>query len=388
MDFSFSENQNLIADSAHAFLTDRSASSAVRAMMATAEGFDIALWHQITQQMGWHLTHIPEALGGLGMGYVELCILLERMGYHLLCAPFFSTVCLGVNALLVAATPEQRAATLKQTADTGKSYALAYTGQGRRWGVDSISGNYELVQDGAMLNGTYNYVIDGHTADRLIVAARKTGTHAEHGLALFMTDADAPGISRRWTPGMDQTRKLAEVTFDNVEIAADNILQKEAGSGDYCNQILALACIALAAEQVGVAEKSMALAVAYISERKQFGRAVGSFQAMKHKAADMLMRVEAARSAVYYAACIADEFLQQAPLGKELIEAASIAKAYCCDAAFFNAGTALQMHGGAGFTWEYDIQLYFKRAKAAQVSFGDSAWHKERLAQMILGDTG
>ena len=151
------------------------------------------------------------------------------------------------------------------------------------------------------------------------------------------------------------------------------------------DQILALASIALAAEQMGVADKSLSLTVDYIAERQQFGRPVGGFQAVKHKAADMMNKAEAARSAVYYAACIADEFLIGKPLGGELLEAASIAKSYCCDAAFFNAGTALQLHGGVGVTWEYDVHLFLKRAKAAQVSFGDSVWHKERVAEIVLG---
>lgn len=386
MDFSFNDNQTLIASMADTFLMALADSEAVRAMMATEQGFDTRLWGRITQEMGWQLTHIPEAFDGLGLGYVELCILLERMGKTLLCAPFFSTVCLGVNSLLVAGTDKQKNLALKQIAGTGARYSLAYAGKGRRWGTDSVTAEYEITETGATLNGVYNYVIDGHTADNLIVAARKTGSDADKGIGLFVVSAKTPGIRRCWTPGMDQTRKMAQVSFENVKISSSEIMQQEGNAGSLLTQILSLASIGLAAEQMGVAEKTLALAVEYITERKQFGRAVGSFQAMKHKAADMMTKAEAARSAVYYAACIADEFFQGAPLGAELEEAASIAKAYCCDAAFFNAGTALQMHGGVGFTWEYDIQLYFKRAKAAQVSFGDSSWHKERLAQIVLGD--
>lgn len=381
MDFSFNEDQLLIAETADAFLSGVSSTESVRAAMDTELGFEQNIWTRITQEMGWQLTHIPESFDGLGLGYVELCILFEKMGQHLTCAPFFSTAALGINALLVAGSDEQKANHLSAIANEGVRFSLAYSGAGRRWGVDSITAEYQLNEQGAIINGQYHYVIDGHTADYLIVAARKKGTEE---LGLFIVDQHA--VEPTWSPTMDQTRKLAQVTLKNVAVAADSILMGEGSAESSLSKILSLASIALAAEQLGVAEKALTLTVDYIAERKQFGRVVGSFQAMKHKAADMMNKVEAARSAVYYAACIADEFLQGATLGAELDEAASIAKAYCCDAAFFNAGMALQMHGGVGFTWEYDVHLYFKRAKAAQVSFGDSAFHKEKIAKIALGE--
>lgn len=382
MDFSFNEDQLLIAESATAFLANVSNSETVRSTMATERGFDDALWSRITQEMGWQLTHIPESYDGLGLGYVELCILFEQMGQHLVCAPFLSTAALGINALLLAGTDAQKTEHLANIANNGARYTLAYSAAGRRWGVDSVTAEYELTDSGAVLNGEYHYVVDGHTADTLIVAARKKGSN---DLALFIVAAQ--DVQHTWTPTMDQTRKLAKVTLDNVAVATSSILKHEGDASAILSQILALTNIAIAAEQLGVAEKSLNLTVDYIAERKQFGRVVGSFQGMKHKAADMMNKVEAARSAVYYAACIADEFLQGSTLGSELEEAASIAKAYCCEAAFFNAGMALQMHGGVGFTWEYDVHLYFKRAKAAQVSFGDSTFHKEHIAKIALGES-
>lgn len=384
MDFSFNQDQRLIVETADAFLLATSTSHAVRSAMATESGYDLALWQQITETMGWHLTHIPESFNGLGLGYVELCILFECMGRNLLCAPFFSTVGLGVNALLVAATWHQKTKAFEQIVRAGGRFSLAYAGAGRHWGCSSVSAEYALSESGVLLNGEYSYVIDGHTADVLIVAARKPGSKGDADIALFIVPADAPGVERRWTPSMDQTRKLAAVQLHDVEVPAEAVMQQAGAAGPLLNKILALASIAIAAEQLGVAEKTLMQTLDYITERKQFGRAVGSFQAMKHKAADMLTQVEAARSAVYYAACIADEFISGSSLATELEEAASIAKAYCCDAAFFNAGSAIQMHGGVGFTWEHDAHLYFKRAKAAQVSFGDTAWHKERLAQRVL----
>ena len=385
MDFSFNSDQQLIAETAATFLADVSSSSAVRQAMQSEQGFDLSLWNRVSGEMGWQMTHIPEQYDGLGLGYVELAILLEQMGQNLLCAPFFSTVCLGINSILVAGTESQQSECLAEIAEASTRYTLAYADAGRVWGCDSITAEYQIDAGGnAIINGNYAYVVDGHTAGKLIVAARQPGTSGGEGIALFIVPADTDGIQRHWQPGMDQTRKQAALSFSEVKVAAHSVMQNAGDAGQFLMQILSLAAIGMAAEQMGVAERSLQMTVEYISERKQFGRAVGSFQAMKHKAADMMTKVEAARSAVYYAACIADEFLAGSPLGEELQEAASIAKAYCCDAAFFNAGMALQMHGGVGFTWEYDVHLYFKRAKAAQVSFGDSAWHKERLAALLL----
>lgn len=353
--------------------------------MATERGFDETLWAEITEQMGWQLTHIPEAYDGLGLGYVELCILFEKMGKNLLCSPFFSTISLGANALMIAATDDQKAEGLSQIATGESRYSLAYADASRHWGCEAVSAQYTQLEGGAIeLNGDYSYVVDGHTADKLVVAARKFGTSGSDGIGLFVIAADTSGVSRQWTPTMDQTRKLAKVSLNKVVVDESAVMQDIGAAGKHLANILALASIALSAEQMGVADKSLKLTVDYIAERKQFGRAVGSFQAVKHKAADMMTKAEAARSAVYYAACIADEFLAGSPLGDELLEAASIAKAYCCEAAFYNAGCAIQLHGGVGFTWEYDVHLYFKRAKAAQISFGDTAWHKERLAKLVL----
>ena len=353
--------------------------------MATEQGFDKKLWVQITEEMGWQLTHIPERYEGLGLGYVELCILFEQMGKNLLCSPFFSNIALGTNSLLVAGTENQKSDGLAEIAVGAARYSLAYAGGSRHWGCDAVSAIYTQLDDGSIeLNGEYSFVVDGHTADKLIVAARKAGTSGHDGIGLFIVGCDAAGVDRQWTPTMDQTRKLAKVSLNKVHVAESAVMQDIGDAAQHLDNILALASIALSAEQMGVADKSLKMSVEYIAERKQFGRAVGSFQAVKHKAADMMTKAEAARSAVYYAACIADEFLIGSPLGDELLEAASIAKAYCCEAAFFNAGCAIQLHGGVGFTWEYDVHLYFKRAKAAQVSFGDTAWHKERLASIVL----
>jgi alkylation response protein AidB-like acyl-CoA dehydrogenase len=186
---------------------------------------------------------------------------------------------------------------------------------------------------------------------------------------------------------MDQTRCQAELVFDDVHLPADALMGAEGRAWPLLEKTIDLATVAVAAEQVGGAQQALDSTVAYLKERVQFGRVIASYQAVKHKAADMMVKVEASRSAVYYAACIADEALAGGPLGQELPEAASIAKAYCSDAYFFNAGCGIQLHGGVGFTAEDDIQLYFKRAKSNETFLGNSAWHRERLARLLLDDS-
>ena len=384
MEFRHSENQSLIASSAADFLTEISDSEAVRSAMESEQGFHPETWRAVTLDMGWQLTHIPEAQGGLGLGFVELATLLETMGRHLLCAPFFSTVCLGANALLVAGREEQQRQHLGLIAGEGRRYALAYASRGRHWGSASVTAEWVQEADEFVINGHYEPVVDGHTADTLILAARQPGTHGAEGLALFVVDADHPGIHRQFRPGMDQTRKQAVVRCTDLRLSPAAVMCDPGEAGPLLETILSLAGVCMAAEQLGIAERTLTLAVEHIRERHQFGRPVGSFQALKHKAADMMVRAESARSAAYYAACIADEWFSGGDLGSELHEAASIARACCADAAFENAAEALQLHGGAGFTWEYDIHLYLKRAKVSQHLLGDAAWHRERIARQLL----
>jgi alkylation response protein AidB-like acyl-CoA dehydrogenase len=385
MDFSFTEEQQMIRDTAASFLAEMSDSAAVRRAMASEGGFDEALWSRISEEMYWHAVHVPEELGGLGLGYVELVALLEEMGKHLLVAPFFSTVCLGVNALRIAGTPQQQEDYLGRISGDGLRATLAWSGPGGRYDASAITATFTHDDAGATLNGSLSYVPDGHTADLLVVAARQEGSSEEDGIGLFLVDAGASGLSRTWIPTMDQTRSQARIELDDVQVAGDAIMCEPGRAWPLLEQVLDLARIAIAAEQVGGADKVLELTVDYIAERKQFGRAVGSFQALKHKAADMMLKAEAARSAAYYAACIADDFLDGRAGAGELAEAASIAKGYCSDACFFNAGCAVQMHGGIGFTWEHDMHLYFKRAKSTQLFLGDAAFHRERLAAQLLG---
>lgn len=390
MEFAFTDEQKMIQDTTIAFLSEVSTSEAVRAAMVTEAGYDESLWKSVCTDLYWQAIHIPEAYGGMGLGYVELVAMMEQMGRFLFCSPFYATVCLATNALLVAGTEEQKQKYLPGICE-GMTATLAYTGASAglsagQWGSDAVTANYRRNGDNVVLSGTLRYVPDGHTADLLIIAARLDGTSGNEGIALFTVPADHAGISRQPLPTMDQTRKLAEITLSDVELPLAAVMQNEGNAWADLEKIRDLAAIALAAEQMGGAQQILDMTVAYSKERVQFGRMIASFQAIKHKAADMMTRVEVARSSVYYAGCVAQEalFNSEDPFATELAEAASISKSYCSDAFFKNTAEGLQMHGGVGFTWEYDVHLYFKRAKASEHLLGNGAWHRERLAGLIL----
>jgi alkylation response protein AidB-like acyl-CoA dehydrogenase len=383
MEFKFTEEQEMIRDTAEAFLAEVSTSAAVREAMATELGYDPQLWQRVCQEMFWPAIHIPEEYGGMGLGYVELVAMLEQMGRHLFCSPFYSTVCLAANALLVAGNEAQKAQYLPQIV-AGTTATLAYTGVSGRWDADAVGVVCQEAGDAYTLSGRYRYVPDGHSAQLLVVAARLPGSIGEQGISLFVLPADTAGITRQWLPTMDQTRKQAQLVFDNVCVPAAALMGEQGLAWSQLEKIIDLATVAIAADQVGGAQQSLDITVDYLQERVQFGRVIASYQAVKHKAADMMLKAEASRSAIYYAACIADEALAGGDLGEQLAEAASIAKAYCSDAYFFNAGCGIQLFGGVGFTAEYDIQLYFKRAKSTETFLGDGAYHRERLAQQLL----
>jgi len=383
MEFRFTEEQEMIRDTAQAFLAEVSTSAAVRAAMATESGYDADLWRRICTEMYWQAIHIPEQYGGMGLGYVELVAMLEQMGRYLLCSPFYATVCLAANSLLLAADEAQKTDYLAQIV-AGSTGTLAYTGMSGRWDAAAVEATCEPSGDGYLINGSYRFVPDGHTADILVVAARLPGSEGEQGISLFVLPAHTPGISRQWLPTMDQTRKQAQLVFDQVHIPSSALMGEVGNAWPQLSRIIDLAAVAIAADQVGGAQQSLDITLAYLQERVQFGRVIASYQAVKHKAADMMLQVEAGRSAIYYAACVADEALTGGPMAAELPEAASIAKAYCSDAYFFNAGCGIQLHGGVGFTAEYDIQLYFKRAKSTETFLGNAAYHRERLAQQLL----
>lgn len=362
--FGFTEDQNELRSTAARFLEEKSSSADVRRLMETAEGFDEGTWKQMAD-LGWFGMAIPEEHGGIGFGFVEVTVLMEEMGKRLLCAPYFSSVILGANAILNAGTDAQKSELLPGISDGTTRAALAFVEPSGKWEVDSA----EVTFNDGKLNGTKSYVVDGHTANLLIVSA-KSG----NGISLYIVDPDADGVTRTPLQTLDMTRKQAKIDFNN---APATLLGEEGAGTAALTKTLEQAACALSAEMVGGAQACLDASTTYAKERYQFGRPIGSFQAIKHKCANMLMEVEMARSAAYYAGWAAAEDPE------ELSLAASLAKAYCSDAFFHAAAENIQIHGGIGFTWEHDAHLYFRRAKSDEIYLGDATYHRELVAQKL-----
>lgn len=379
MNFAFNQEQEALRQSARSFLKDNCSSDQLRASMQDESGYDRELWRRIASELGWPALTIPENYGGLGLGCVDLVALMEVMGEALLASPFFATVCLAANALLAAASDEQKAEHLPAIAAGQTTATLALTEANGRWDASGIETVVDADGDSFLLRGTKTFVTDGADADLLVVAARERGSKDSDGVSLFLVTGDSAGLQRRPLPTMDQTRRQGEIVLNEVRLGADALMGERGRGWPALRSALDLAAIALGAEQVGGAERCLDMSVTYAKERVQFGRPIGSFQAIKHKCADMLLLVESARSAVYYAAAAADSRESR----EELSTLTSLAKAYCSDAYFRCAAEALQIHGGVGFTWEYDVHLHFKRAKSSETLLGDAAYHREALARQI-----
>ena len=369
MNFAFSEEQEELRKVVKDFLNAKSDEATVRELMDTEDGYDQAVWTQMAEQMGLQGLVIPEEFGGSGYSFVELIVVLEEMGRRLLCAPYFSTVVLAGQTLLHSGDDAAKKDYLPGIASGETIATLAYTEPNGRWDESAVTMTATKDGDAWKLSGEKLYVLDGHTADLIITAAR-----TDKGVSLFAVAGDATGLTRTALSTMDQTRKQARLEFDGVE---GRLVGTEGAGWDVLSQVLDLAAVALAAEQVGGAQEVLEMAVQYAKDRVQFGRPIGSFQAIKHKCADMLLEVESAKSAAYYAGWCASE------LNDELPSVASLAKAYCSEAYFHAAAENIQIHGGIGFTWEHPAHLYFKRAKSSELLFGDPTYHRELLAQRI-----
>ena len=369
MNFAFTDEQEELRKTVRAFLDNKSPETAVRELMETEDGYDEAVWKQAAEQLGLQGLSIPEEFGGSGYGFIELGIVLEEMGRALFTAPFFSTVVLAGSTLLHAGDDAAKKDYLPGIASGETIATLAFTEPSGKWDEAGITMEATADGDSWKLNGTKSFVLDGHLANLILVAAR-TGK----GVSLFAVDGDASGLTRTSLSTMDQTRKQAKLEFADTPA---RLIGTEGEGWDVLGKVLDLVVVGLAAEQVGGAQKVLDMAVEYAKVRVQFGRPIGSFQAIKHKCADMLLEVESAKSAAYYGMWCASE------LNDELPSVASLAKAYCSEAYFHAAAENIQIHGGIGFTWEHPAHLYFKRAKSSELLFGDPTYHRELLAQRI-----
>jgi alkylation response protein AidB-like acyl-CoA dehydrogenase len=353
------EEQRELRDALRRFFADRSPSAEVRRLMETAEGYDPKVWAQMAEQLGLQGLAIAEEHGGAGFGVRELAVVFEEMGRAVVCAPFLSTII----AAAALEAGEGGHDLLPGIAD-GSAIATLAVAEDGSWDPGDVKA---VFRDGAV-SGSKDFVLDGHIADVVLVAARDGD-----GVGLYAVE-DVSRLVRTPAVTLDQTRKLARIEFDAVPA-------RKVGGREALLRALDVAAVALAAEQLGGAQRTLDMTVEYVKVRHQFGRPIGAFQAVKHRCADMFVLVESARSAVLNAAAAADESPEELPA------AAALAKAYCSDAYFHTAGEAIQLHGGIGFTWEHDAHLYFKRAQGSRQLFGAPDRHRERLAA-LSGLTG
>lgn len=364
--FEVSEEREEFRQALRRFLQEKSPSNEVRRLMVTEDGYDLAVWQQLAEQLGLQGLMIPDRLGGSELTFVELALAFEEMGRALLCAPFFSTVALAANALLAAGGG--LADELLQGIAAGTTTATVALRDAERPTVARASG------EGYALDGSKRFVVDGHLAALVLVAAEFEGE-----AALFAVEGASPGLSCIVEPTLDRTRKLARLSLDGVPA------KRVSNPGDglrVLDETALHATVALACEQVGGAQACLDMAVAYAKDRVQFGRAIGSFQAVKHLCADTLVEVESARSAANYAAWALAEGAE------DRVQVAHIAKSAASEAFVTAATNNLQIHGGIGFTWEVDCHLYLRRAKSSEIFLGTPVEHREALATALgLGTT-
>jgi len=376
MDFGFSEEQEMLRSSARDFLAKECPMTWVRKMMEDERGYTDDVWQKMAA-LGWMGLILPEEYGGAGLGFVDLVVVLEEMGRAVLPGPYFSTVILGGVAVLEGGSDALKQEILPQIADGSLKATLAQLEPSGRWGADGIG--LEATHEGGAyrLSGTKLFVPDAGVADAFVVAARAPGTTGAQGITLFWVDAKTPGIAVTPLQTMDQTRKLGEVTFTNVAVPEGRVLGTPGDGWKLLDRIVDKGKVALSAEMCGGAQKVLEMSVEYAKVREQFGKPIGSFQAIQHKCANMLVEVESSKSVTYYAGWAVANDVAEAPL------AAAMAKAYCSDAYRHTAGEGIQIHGGIGFTWEHDMHIFFKRAKSSEVTFGDATWNRELVAQLI-----
>ena len=363
------EEHEALRSTLRRFLTQRAPSEAIRRSTESDEGHDPLLWRDMAARLGLQAVALPEKYGGLGGGPVELGIVLEELGRILLPSPYFATVALAGQALAACGDDTAKARWLPAIADGSLTGTLALAEESASWHVEDVTAEAVPGAEGPRVFGTKMFVVDGHSADLILVAAR-----TDTGPGLFAVEGTARGVTRTRLETLDPTRRLARVDLDGAPALR---VGPEGDATAYLRTVTDLAAVALAAEQVGGAQACLDAAVAYAKVRVQFGRPIGSFQAVKHKCADMLVKVEAARSAAYHA-------LSAAAAGPDGLPVPAALAAACCADAFTHAAKEnIQIHGGIGCTWEHDAHLYLRRAKSSEQLLGSPAAHRRRLAGLV-----
>lgn len=358
-----------VRSAVRAFLEEVSPPSEVRRVMESTDGFDRTVWKRLSSDLGLQGMQVPARYGGRGRSYRDVLVAFEETGRALLCAPLLSTVALAVNTVVASGDEQLKSELLPQIASGDTVATVAFTEDNGRWDDGGVTTTAARRGDNWFLNGQKSFVLDGQSADVFIVAARMGD-----GISLFEVDAEAVGLTRRALPTMDQTRRLARIELAGTRA---RLVGRKGGGWDALSRALDLTVIALAAEQVGGAQRCLEMAVEHAKRREQFGRAIGGFQAVKHLCADMLVALESARSAVAYASGVAAA--SDGP-ATELPMAAALAKASCSEAYLSIAEANVQIHGATGCTWDHDAHLYLKRAKSSELLFGDAMFFRSRLA--------
>jgi len=377
MDFGLTDEQEALRKSARDFLTERSTTQLVRKLMASKTGFDEGLWKEMSG-LGWMGTAISEEDGGLGLGQIELAILTEETGRAILPAPFYSSVGLAAPVIAGAAEGAIRKELLGGIASGETRATLALVEAEGRWDAPGVKAKAVKEGNGYTITGTKLFVPDAHLAGEILVVARTSREKDKTaGLSLFAVPASDKNVKVRQLETIDQTRRLCRVRFSGVTVGADRMLGREGEAWPLLTRSLDRAATTLAAEATGVAAKVVELSRDYAKERLQFDRPIGSFQAISHRIADMLVLTENARSTTYYAAWALDEGVPDAPL------AAATAKVAGSEAARTVAQDGIQVHGGIGFTWEHDMHLYYRRAKWLELFLGDAGIWRERVASLF-----
>lgn len=350
------------------FFDSHATDHAIRATIAAGTGYDQALWSAMTEQLELPGMAIPEAYGGSGFSFSELQPVFTAMGATLACAPFFSTIALAGNALILSGDEVAQTAHLPGIA-AGTTIATLAFAESRAFDGPVQT---RAVRDGAgwQITGTKRFVTDGMVADLLLVVAA-----TDEGPSLFAVSAEAHGVSRRAMPVLDETRPQAEIT---LAAAPADLVGIEGSATELLDRMFIHANAALAAEQSGGASRATDITVAYAKDREQFGRPIGSFQAVKHKCAGMLVAAESAHAAAHNA------FASLALDTESARAAVAVAKIFCSESYFSVAADMIHVHGGVGFTWEHPSHLYFRRAKSTQVMLGTPTWHRQRLADHLL----
>jgi alkylation response protein AidB-like acyl-CoA dehydrogenase len=376
LDFGFSEEQEMLRDAAKRFLADNCSTKFVRQMMADATAHDAGFWQKLVGQ-GWPGLLIPEQYGGANGTFLDMTVIVEEMGKALIPGPFFATALLGAPAFIAGASEELKKEFLPKIAEGKFIATVAISEAAGRFDAGGIELKADKKGSGYTISGEKFFVPDAHVADAIIVAVRTGPGTGEDGITLLCVPAKEKGITVTQLKTVDMTRRVCHVKFDNVQ--ADTVIGTVNGGWPVLRRVLDIATAGLSTEMVGTAQKALDIAVDYAKTRVQFGKPIGSFQAVKHKCVDMMVSVENARSLTYYACWTVDE---HAP---EAASAVPMAKAYASDMAKNVTSEAIQVHGGIGFTWEHDMHLYHRRALAGEANLGNAPVHREVVAKSLLG---